>query len=103
MLTIRATSVIGIALAIGFAAAPARAGNPCIGDAKETFTDCKGDCKEGYQAAKDACLQRDHDCVGRRDAKLEEMLRSHGRGAGGGDGLRQQDAGPTRRLQSPSR
>ena len=63
MFTIRATSVIGIALAIGFAAVPARAGNPCIGDAKETFTDCKGDCKEGYQAAKDACLQRDHDCV----------------------------------------
>jgi hypothetical protein len=63
MFTIRATSVIGIALALGFAAAPARAGNPCIGDAKETFTDCKGDCKEGFQAAKDACLQRDHDCV----------------------------------------
>src|SRR5690349_6348722 len=59
MFTIRATSVIGYALAIGFAASPARAGNPCVGDAKETFTDCKGDCKESYQADKDACLQRD--------------------------------------------
>jgi len=75
MLTIRATSVIGIALAIGFAAAPARAGNPCIGDAKETFTDCKGDCKEDYQAAKDACLQRDHDCVeGCRAGRAECIL-----------------------------
>ena len=75
MLTIRATSVVGIALAIGFAAAPARAGNPCIGDAKETFTDCKGDCKEDYQAAKDACLQRDHDCVeGCRAGRAECIL-----------------------------
>ena len=24
---------------------------------------CKGDCKEAYQTAKDACLNRDHDCV----------------------------------------
>jgi hypothetical protein len=63
MFTVRTTSVIVIVLAIGFAAAPAHAGNPCIGDAKETFTDCKGDCKEAYQTAKDACLQRDHDCV----------------------------------------
>ena len=75
MLMIRATSVIGIALAIGFAAAPARAGNPCIGDAKETLTDCKGGCQEDYQTAKDACLQRDHDCVeGCRAGRAECIL-----------------------------
>ena len=75
MFTIRATSVIGIALAIGFAAAPARAGHPCVGDAKETFTAGKGDCKEDYQSAKDACLQRDHDCVeGCRAGRAECIL-----------------------------
>ena len=75
MFTIRATSVIGIALAIGLAAAPARAGNPCVGDARETFTDCKGDCKEAFQTDKDACLQRDHDCVeGCRAGRAECIL-----------------------------
>lgn len=54
---------IGFALAIG--ATTARADDPCIGDAREGFTDCKGDCKEAYQTAKDACLNRDHDCVER--------------------------------------
>jgi hypothetical protein len=53
--------VLGLALALG--AGRAYAGDPCIGDAKETFTECKGDCKEGYQLAKDNCINRLHSCV----------------------------------------
>jgi hypothetical protein len=52
---------IGIALVMG--AGRAYAGDPCIDDAKQTFTDCKGDCKEGYQVAKDNCINRLHSCV----------------------------------------
>src|SRR5258707_4492629 len=65
MTTGRPASRIVLALTFGLllAAPAARASDPCIGDAKETFTDCKGDCMEGYQTAKDACLNRDHDCV----------------------------------------
>lgn len=77
-MTINRTSPrVGLAIALGLlmVSSAARAGNPCIGDAKETFTDCKGDCKEDYQAAKDACLQRDHDCVeGCRAGRAECIL-----------------------------
>jgi hypothetical protein len=52
---------IAIALAIG--AGNAQATNPCIADAKQTFTECKGDCKESFQVAKDNCINRDHECV----------------------------------------
>jgi hypothetical protein len=63
----RLVSHLGLAIgfALAFGSSSARAGNPCVGDAIETFADCKGDCKEGYQVAKDACLNRDHDCVER--------------------------------------
>jgi hypothetical protein len=77
MLTIRDPSRGGFAVAFALlmASSAAHAGNPCIGDAKETFTDCKGDCKESYQTAKDACLQRDHDCVeGCRAGRAECIL-----------------------------
>ena len=59
-----------VRLALGLAAfvlvlpmTSARADDPCIGDAKEQFSDCKGQCKEDFQLAKDNCLNRDHDCV----------------------------------------
>src|SRR5262245_54392272 len=55
-------TLIGIAIGL-IGATTARAGNPCIGDAKATFTDCKADCKEAYQAAKDACRNKDHVCM----------------------------------------
>lgn len=58
-----ASIAIGIALAFAAARAYAGTGNPCIDDAQETFSDCKGDCKEGYQADKDACINKDHQCV----------------------------------------
>lgn len=44
-------------------ATAARASDPCIADAKQTYTECKGDCKEAFQVAKDACINKDHDCV----------------------------------------
>jgi hypothetical protein len=44
-------------------AASARAGDPCIGDAKGAFDDCKVQSKEASQAAKDACWNKDHDCI----------------------------------------
>jgi hypothetical protein len=45
---------------------------PCIGDAKSQFIECRGQCKEDYQAAKDACLNRDHECVEVCRARREE-------------------------------
>ena len=66
---------LGLALVV---ASTAQASNPCIGDAKATFTDCKGDCKEAYQTAKDACLNRDHDCVeGCRAGRYECILNTN--------------------------
>lgn len=71
--------VLAFGCALLFTASAAHATDPCIDDAKQTFTDCKGDCKEGFQTAKDACLQRDHDCVegcraGRADCIIESGL-----------------------------
>lgn len=36
---------------------------PCIRAAKADAKDCGAGCKEAFQAAKDGCLNRDHDCV----------------------------------------
>jgi len=44
-------------------AAPSLARNPCVTDAAVEHRDCKAECKEDLQAAKDACLDRDHACV----------------------------------------
>jgi hypothetical protein len=75
-LTSRIAIALGLALALG--ATGARASNPCIDDAKQTFTECKDGCKEGYQVAKDACLNRDHDCVeGCRAGREECVLASN--------------------------
>ena len=61
----RHATLIGIAIGLGLVigATAARAGDPCVGDAKLAFLDCKGDCKEGYQIAKDACRNNDHVCM----------------------------------------
>ena len=71
--------VLGVAIGLGLLAAvsTAQAGNPCIGDAKVTFTECKGDCKEAYQVAKDQCRNKDHDCMeGCRAGRAECILNS---------------------------
>jgi hypothetical protein len=44
-------------------AAPARACNSCRDEAKQNRKDCKAAAREDFQAAKDACVNRDHDCV----------------------------------------
>lgn len=51
--------------ALTVAAAPAaNAGaRPCVREAKRDAKDCSATCKEDFQAAKDACLNRDHACV----------------------------------------
>jgi hypothetical protein len=56
-------------LAILLPAAVSLARNACVADAAAEHKECKADCKEDYQAAKDACLDRDHDCV--------EVCRAH--------------------------
>jgi hypothetical protein len=68
----------GLGAAILVAALPARAANPCIGDAKQQFTEQKAQCKEDYQAAKDACLNRDHACMEGCRAGREECVLASG-------------------------
>jgi hypothetical protein len=44
--------------------AAAQAGpGPCVREAKQDAKDCAATCKENLQAAKDACLDRNHACV----------------------------------------
>jgi len=54
-----------VAIVLVASSAPfAQAGNkPCVREAKQDKKDCFADCKEAFQTAKDACLNRDHDCV----------------------------------------
>jgi hypothetical protein len=73
-------AVISLALAssLGLASVGPAAG-PCINDAQQQFTETKAQCKEDYQAAKDACLNRDHDCMegcraGREECSLATGL-----------------------------
>ena len=44
-------------------AVPAAHATLCIDAAIDEFRDCRADCREVFQAAKDACLNRDHACV----------------------------------------
>jgi hypothetical protein len=44
-------------------ASAASAGSPCIDDAKGEAKECVTSCQEDFQAAKDACFNRDHRCV----------------------------------------
>jgi hypothetical protein len=54
--------VLSGTLLLTAAALPAAA-DPCLGDATQQFVECKAGCKETLQAAKDGCLNRDHECV----------------------------------------
>jgi hypothetical protein len=73
-------AVISLALASSLGlASVGHAADPCINDAKQQFTETKAQCKEDYQAAKDACLNRDHDCMegcraGREECSLATGL-----------------------------
>ena len=68
-------TVLTLALALG---APAAWGNPCIQDARGEFRDCKAGCVEDFQVAKDACLNRDHQCVEVCRAKREDCREATG-------------------------
>ncbi|TMA59337.1 MAG: hypothetical protein E6J75_03450 [Deltaproteobacteria bacterium] len=63
-----------------FAALGARAAwaSPCTQDARGEFKDCKAGCVEDYQVAKDACLDRDHQCVELCRAKREDCREATG-------------------------
>jgi hypothetical protein len=50
-------------LALMSAAAPSWANDSCRDEAKQNAKECQAGCKEDFQAAKDACFNRDHDCV----------------------------------------
>jgi hypothetical protein len=56
---------------------PARAGK-CARDAKIDYLECLGQCQEGFQAAKDACLNRDHRCVEACRAEREDCRAATG-------------------------
>jgi hypothetical protein len=56
--------ILAVAALTVSAAPAANAGaRPCLREAKRDAKDCSATCKEDFQAAKDACLNRDHDCV----------------------------------------
>ena len=50
---------------------PTAWGNVCVDGARGEFLDCRANCREDFQAAKDACFNRDHDCVERCRAERE--------------------------------
>ena len=52
--------------------APGAWADECIDAAKAEYVDCKGECREQFQVAKDACHNRDHDCVEICRAEREE-------------------------------
>jgi hypothetical protein len=57
-------SIVALAALALLAAAPSSwATDSCKDEAKQGFKDCKVNSKEDYQSAKDACLNRDHQCV----------------------------------------
>ena len=64
-----------LSVALGAAAAW---GSPCIQDAKGEYRDCKASCVEDFQVAKDACLNRDHQCVEVCRAKREDCREATG-------------------------
>ena len=43
--------------------AGAQAADPCVGDAKLAFRECRARCREDVQIARDECINRDHVCV----------------------------------------
>jgi hypothetical protein len=75
------TAVAGFALLGG--GSGARAGGVCIDDAVGQYRECQAQCQEDYQAAKDACPNRDHDCVELCRAERDSCV-LHRPGAGGG-------------------
>ena len=56
-------------------------GGACIDDAVGQYKECQGQCKEDFQTAKDACLNRDHDCVEVCRAKRDSCVQDSGLGA----------------------
>lgn len=76
---IRSTWRLGVALGLSLVAVgAARAGNPCVGDAREQFTDDYAQCKEDYQVAKDNCVNKDHACVEACRAGREQCVIASG-------------------------
>jgi len=56
-------SVIALAGLALLVAVPTARADSCRDESKQDFKDCKADATETFQAAKDACLNRDHECV----------------------------------------
>lgn len=54
-------SVVALAAVVGVA--PAQGRSLCVLTAKYDYKECKAECRENFQVAKDACLDRDHDCM----------------------------------------
>jgi len=56
----------------------ASAGNPCFNDAKGAVKECITGAQEDFQAAKDACFNRDHPCVEACRAGREDCINGTG-------------------------
>ena len=79
----RARTVIASLIAVGgftlLGGSSVRAGGgACIDDAVGQYKECQAQCKEDYQTAKDACLNRDHDCVEVCRAKRDSCVQDSG-------------------------
>ena len=59
---VRWSMTLAVVLSL-LAPAGARAGNPCLGEARQQFLESQAQCREDFQTAKDGCLNRDHECV----------------------------------------
>jgi hypothetical protein len=57
--------IVGFTLTVAVIALTAHAGwaGQCVKAAAGDYKDCKAGCKETLQTAKDACINKDHDCV----------------------------------------
>jgi len=67
---VRSLAVAMLAVLAGVYAA--EAGDPCVGEAKGTLTECRTQCYEDSQLARDNCQNRDHACMEVCRAQREE-------------------------------
>jgi hypothetical protein len=73
------TTLVATLAGFGMLLAPASSrANECVDAAKVELRDCKVECKEDFRVAKDACVNRDHDCVQACRADREDCRTASG-------------------------
>lgn len=63
MQSIRWAAIAAAVLCLAAASTASAGRGPCVREANAAFRTCHGSCVEGFQADKDACLNRDHACI----------------------------------------